>query len=143
MCQTLFSASRAADAPLRRILGRLSTQTEPADARTRNDGYRTSGHSNLRFPLYLQAFGFGGSESDQQSVHRNQLTIFNSGTPMKNFVRVSICCWLGWLVPRSNAQIMPHVIPIFAARWPGARFFLIRLEQIQSPSVFILNGKRL
>ena len=57
----------------------------------------------------------------------------------KKFVNNSSCCLPGCLVPSSHEQTKSDAIPIFAARWPGVRFFSWHLNRIQSPSVFMLS----
>jgi hypothetical protein len=43
----------------------------------------------------------------------------------------------------SQDRTKVDAIPIFAAKWPGVRFFSWRLTRIQSPSVFMLSANGL
>ena len=50
-------------------------------------------------------------------------------------------CWLsGRLSPFSHERTTDAAIPILAAKWPGVRFFSVRLARIQSPTVFMLSS---
>ena len=58
------------------------------------------------------------------------------------FSKICFCRSSGSHLPLSQERIKAVAIPIFNAKWPGVRFFSIRLTRIQSPSacVFVCNG---
>ena len=64
--------------------------------------------------------------------------------PANNLFNILRCGSSGLEIPLSQERIKAVAIPIFNAKWPGVRFFSIRLTRIQSPSgwIFTDNGLR-
>jgi len=50
-----------------------------------------------------------------------------SASNPKRFANTSNCRLSGWVVPSSHERAKAVATPIFAATWPGVRFFCIRL----------------
>ena len=74
--------------------------------------------------------------------HHFASNVFKPSSDSRRRTNVLNCWRLGWMSPSSHERTKAVAIPIFAATWPGVRFFSIRLARIKSPTVFMLadNG---
>ena len=75
--------------------------------------------------------------------HRTGRQCAKSASNSKSFANTFNCRLSGCVVPSSHERIKAVAIPIFAATWPGVRFFSCRLTCIQSPIVCMLAGNSL
>jgi hypothetical protein len=91
---------------------------------------------HIRNRKSLRKFARAGDGNQIFIASWNKIKGCFAGSNLKYFAKNSHCRLSGWLLLSSQEQTKADAIPIFNAKWPGVRFFSIRLTRIQSPSVF-------